>query len=180
MTITVLVVEDEFLIRSLVADYLSDSGFDVHEAESGDEALDYLKTGAAVDVLFTDIELPGSMNGVKLAECARAMRPELPVVYASGGPRTRDMRRPRSARPRFLPKPYDPAEVCTLVAKLAAGGARARAGAYWKLSRRAISSAACRLAAMSCSICLSFWSISASRCSCRLSVSIYCRPRSVV
>jgi two-component system, response regulator PdtaR len=121
MAITVLVVEDEFLIRSLVADYLSDSGFDVHEAESGDEALDYLKSGAAVDVLFTDIELPGSLNGVKLAECARKMRPELPVVYASGGPRTCGVGE-RVPRGRFLPKPYDPAEVCTLLAKLAGPG----------------------------------------------------------
>lgn len=123
MAITVLVVEDEFLIRSLVADYLSDSGFDVHEAESGDEALDYLKTGAAVDVLFTDIELPGSLNGVRLAECARAMRPELPVVYASGGARVGDLRE-RGPRAPFLPKPYDLAEVCSLVAKLAGAGPR--------------------------------------------------------
>jgi len=127
MAITVLVVEDESLIRTLVADYLSDSGFDVHEAESGDEALDYLKTGAAVDVLFTDIELPGSINGVRLAECARAMRPELPVVYASGGTRAGDLRAP-VPRSRFLPKPYDPADVCTLLAKVAAGG-RGRAHA---------------------------------------------------
>ncbi len=119
MTITVLVVEDELLIRSLIADYLSNSGFEVREAESGDEALDYLKTGAAVDVLFTDIELPGSINGVKLAERAREMRPELQVVYASGGARAGDLRRQIPCA-RFLPKPYDPAEVCTLVATLAA------------------------------------------------------------
>lgn len=121
MPIAVLVVEDEALIRSLVADYLSESGFAVHEAESGDEALDYLNSGAEVDVLFTDIELPGSINGVKLAERAREMHPDLPVVYASGGAHAGEIR-PRLPRARFLPKPYDLADVCVLLAKLATAG----------------------------------------------------------
>lgn len=119
--IAVLVVEDEALIRCLVADCLSESGFEVHEAESGDEALDYLRSGAAVDVLFTDIELPGTMNGVKLAERACEMRPELAVVYASGGVRPSDIRT-QVPRSRFMVKPYDPAEVCTLLATLGEAG----------------------------------------------------------
>jgi len=130
MPISVLIVEDEFLIRSLVADCLSESGFAVLEAESGDEALDYLQSGAEVDVLFTDIDLPGSIDGAKLAERARQIYPELPVVYASAGARADDIR-PLLPRARFMPKPYDPAQVCTLLASLAEGnganGAHARA-----------------------------------------------------
>ena len=117
--ISVLIVEDEVLIRSLVADCLSESGFAVHEARTGDEALDLLSSGAEVDVLFTDIELPGSIDGAKLAERARQMRPELSVVYASGAVRAGDIR-PLVPRSRFMPKPYDPADVCTLVARLTA------------------------------------------------------------
>ena len=66
--ISVLVVEDEVMISNLVADCLSESGFRVHEVAAADEALRYFKSGANVDVLFTDINLPGGMNGAELAE----------------------------------------------------------------------------------------------------------------
>ena len=118
MTISVLIVEDEFLIRSLVADCLSERGFAVHEAESGDEALDYLRSGAEVDVLFTDIDLPGSLDGTRLAERARQMKPELAVVYASAGARSGDAG-PPVPRSRFMAKPYDPFHVWKLVASVA-------------------------------------------------------------
>ena len=56
---TVLLVEDEVLISHLVADWLAERGFAVHEAATGDEALDYIDAGGEVDVLFTDVNLPG-------------------------------------------------------------------------------------------------------------------------
>jgi CheY-like chemotaxis protein len=56
----------------------------VHEVTTADEALEYIDSGAAIDVLFTDINLPGGMNGAELATRARQMRPEMPIVYASG------------------------------------------------------------------------------------------------
>ena len=82
--ISVLLVEDEALISLMVSEALSESGFDVHEVGTADEALRYIGAGGAVDVLFTDINLPGSMTGAELAQRVRALRPELPVVYASG------------------------------------------------------------------------------------------------
>ena len=82
--LTVLLVEDEVLISHLVADWLCERGFAVHEVTTGDEALDYIGAGGAVDVLFTDVNLPGSMDGAQLAARVRALRPELPIVYASG------------------------------------------------------------------------------------------------
>ena len=78
--VSVLVVEDEVLISNLVADALSASGFLVHEVTTADEALEYIDSGAAIDVLFTDINLPGGMNGAELATRARQMRPEMPIV----------------------------------------------------------------------------------------------------
>ena len=81
---SVLVVEDEVMISELVTDVLSDNGFAVHAVADGNEALRYLELGAEVDVLFTDINLLGDMDGSVLARRAREQRPELPVVYCSG------------------------------------------------------------------------------------------------
>jgi CheY-like chemotaxis protein len=120
--VSVLLVEDEVLISHLVAEYLSESGFDVHEVTNADAALDYIDSGAAVDVLFTDINLPGSMNGAELAERARRRRPDLPIVYASGRFRASDIG-PMVPRSMFVPKPYDPEQVCTLLARLTMGTA---------------------------------------------------------
>jgi CheY-like chemotaxis protein len=116
---TVLLVEDEVLISHLVADWLAERGFAVHEVTTGDAALDYVEAGGAVDVLFTDVNLPGSMNGAQLAARVRAMRPELPIVYASGRYRAEEIA-PLVPRSVFVPKPYDPAAVCTLLARLTA------------------------------------------------------------
>jgi len=114
---TVLLVEDEVLISSLVADSLLEHGFAVHEAMTADEALRYLDGGGAVDVLLTDVNLPGGMDGAELAARVRARRPEVPVIYASGRYGARDLGGlvPRSV---FLEKPYDPEDVCTLLGRL--------------------------------------------------------------
>lgn len=116
---TVLLVEDEVLILSLVADSLLEHGFAVREATTADEALRYVEGGGPVDVLFTDVNLPGGMDGAELASRVRARRPEVPVVYASGryGRSDLDGLVPHSV---FLQKPYDPDAVCTLLARLAA------------------------------------------------------------
>lgn len=118
--LTVLLVEDEVLISHLVADWLAERGFAVHEVTTGDEALEYIGEGGAVDVLFTDVNLPGSMNGAQLAAHVRALRPELPIVYASGRYRAGEIA-PLVPRSVFVAKPYDPAAVCTLLARLTAG-----------------------------------------------------------
>lgn len=116
---TVLLVEDEQLISQLVAEWLSGRGFAVREAASGDEALAYLGAGGEADVLFTDVNLPGGIDGAELAQRARQMRPDLPIVYASGryGYSNLGSMVPRSM---FVPKPYDPANVCTLLERLTA------------------------------------------------------------
>jgi CheY-like chemotaxis protein len=114
----VLLVEDESLISALVSDALVDQGFAVYAVATAEEALRYLESGAAVDVLFTDINLPGALSGVDLAVKARAMRPDLPIVYASGRYDPSDLK-PMVARSVFLAKPYDPADACTLLGRLA-------------------------------------------------------------
>ncbi|MFN3659220.1 MAG: response regulator [Pseudolabrys sp.] len=115
--IAVLLVEDEVLISNLVAEQLSESGFEVHEAATADEALRYIESGGAIDVLVTDVNLPGDIDGRELAARVRAQRPEIPVVYASGRYQPWDIG-PLVPRSVFMSKPYDPADVCKLVARL--------------------------------------------------------------
>jgi CheY-like chemotaxis protein len=122
MAISILLVEDEALISMLVSDWLNELGFEVREAQTADEALDYIAAGGAVDVLFTDINLPGSMTGAELAQKARALKPDLPVVYASGRYRGGDLDGlvPRSA---FVPKPYDQRKLMHVLEQVAFGTA---------------------------------------------------------
>ena len=116
---TVLLVEDEVLISNLVADWLAERGFAVHEVTTGDDALDYIGGGGEVDVMFTDVNLPGSLDGAQLAERVRQIRPELPIVYASGRFNSTEVA-PLVPRSVFVEKPYDPADVCTLLERLTA------------------------------------------------------------
>jgi len=110
----VLLVEDEFLISAMVADVLTEHGFDVHIAANAKDALQHLTCGAPCDVLFTDINLPGGVDGAVLAQLARQLRPGLPVVYASGLVTAIEQLNavPGST---FVPKPYDPDKVCALL-----------------------------------------------------------------
>lgn len=101
----VLVVEDEFLISEVVCEALREGGFAVHAVGDAETALREIAAGRSVDLLFTDINLPGPMDGAALAVAARQLRPDLPVVYASGRWSLLEVLRtmPRSV---VLPKPY--------------------------------------------------------------------------
>ena len=79
-----LVVEDEVLIRFLVCDVLREAGYDVIEAADGDEALDVLKAGIRVDLMLSDVRMPGSTDGMALLAFVRQNLAELPVIITSG------------------------------------------------------------------------------------------------
>lgn len=79
----VLVVDDEVLIRLVVADTLRDEGYSVIEAASGDEAYELLAAGVPADLMVTDINMPGQLDGIALARAARTLRPELLIVFSS-------------------------------------------------------------------------------------------------
>ena len=81
---SVLLVEDELLVRELASEDLADSGFAVTAASDGDEALGYLRQGQTFDLLFTDIRMPGATDGWQLAREARALLPDIRVIYATG------------------------------------------------------------------------------------------------
>ena len=83
-SIVVLVVEDEPLVRLDIADCLSDEGFDVIEAANADEAINALKANDRIRLLFTDVDMPGSMDGLKLATLASERWPPVSIIVTSG------------------------------------------------------------------------------------------------
>jgi CheY-like chemotaxis protein len=119
--IRVLLVEDEFLVSEWVTGSLEEQGFAVHAVTNAADALRHLDA-ARVDVLFTDINLPGGVDGTTLARRARELLPDLPVVYASAGVNVLDpqVRVPRST---FVPKPYVPALIGRVLANAVKGSA---------------------------------------------------------
>jgi len=81
----ILVVEDEWLVRDVVAQALRDAGWQVIEASTAEDAIALMRTGHRhIDVVFTDIQLAGRLCGWDVAEQCRAARADVPVIYASG------------------------------------------------------------------------------------------------
>jgi CheY-like chemotaxis protein len=118
---TVLVVEDEVLIADMVSDVLTEAGFKVCTVTTAADALRRFAEGMRPDILFTDINLPGEMDGSVLAVCARTLQPDLAVVYASGRKRAEDVKKVPGAV--FMPKPYSPFAMCALLQDIAKGHA---------------------------------------------------------
>jgi CheY-like chemotaxis protein len=104
-----LIVEDEALIRMVAVDAFLEDGFEVLEAEHAAEALLLHQAAAAVHVLFTDVNMPGDMNGIELAEHLKAAAPSLHIIITSALP----ILRPVDHLPAtFVTKPYEPESVC--------------------------------------------------------------------
>lgn len=82
---TMLIVEDEPLIRMCAVDFAEEAGYAALEAKDATEAMTILESGTDVAVLFTDITLPGGMNGLDLADRAAARWPAMRIMLASGG-----------------------------------------------------------------------------------------------
>ena len=102
----VILAEDEGLIRMMMADELGDRGFEVLQAANAEEAIELLGIhGAAVQALFTDIHMPGSVDGLGLAKHTHQHFPKVALVLASGHSNPSPQELPPGSR--FFPKPYD-------------------------------------------------------------------------
>src|ERR1700709_103563 len=99
---TVLVVEDEILIRDMVSEELIDAGFAVVEAGTADQAIAVLEARQDIHLVFTDIDMPGSMDGLKLAAAVRDRWPPIHIIITTG--KARPLEIPANAL--FIPKPY--------------------------------------------------------------------------
>jgi CheY-like chemotaxis protein len=108
---TILIVEDEVLIRFDVADYLRACGYQVIEAVHATEALAVLQSGRRVDLVFSDVQLPGSMDGFGLARWVRAHRPNIKVILTSGVIRSTEIARELCDEGPLEQKPYDPQQL---------------------------------------------------------------------
>jgi CheY-like chemotaxis protein len=113
----VLIVEDEFLIRMTLAEALTEEGFDVVEAATGEEGATALASDPDFALLLTDIQLPGGPDGLTLARSARENRPDLPVIYVTGRPDVMPSAA-QSPRDAIVPKPYLPSEITSIARRL--------------------------------------------------------------
>jgi two-component system, response regulator PdtaR len=103
----VMIVDDDVLERMGASYIFSDAGYRVTEADGADEALRFLESNADVRLLFTDVSMPGSMNGSDLAHQVAARWPRIGIIVTSGRPRPE----PLPLGTRFLAKPYEPPDV---------------------------------------------------------------------
>jgi len=105
----VLVVEDEILLRWTTVSVIDETGFSAFEAGSAVEAISILERRSDVWAVVTDVQMPGSIDGLKLAHLIRVRWPNVKVIVTSGQVRLRDDDMPAGGR--FLHKPYDPAQL---------------------------------------------------------------------
>ena len=127
---TVLVVEDEFLVREIAVCELEDSGFTVVEFPTADDALAHLQSHEGeTAVLFTDVQMPGRLNGLDLVDIVSRSWPQIGVLVTSGGPLVNPAKLPPRAR--FVPKPWRAADIVNRVRGMAdaCGGPAARPAA---------------------------------------------------
>jgi two-component system, response regulator PdtaR len=118
---TILVVEDDILIRMAIADELRERGFDVLEAYNAEEALTLLQSPIPIGLLFTDVQMPGSMDGLELAALVANTHPELKIIITSGNGSLEA--RAVELADAFLLKPYLPNRLCSCIQNLFADDA---------------------------------------------------------
>lgn len=114
---TILVVEDEVLVRMVVAKYLRDCGFQVIEASNAEEAVRALVADGTIRLVFSDVNMPGQMDGIGLARWLRQERPAIKILLASGAGWATDSNIEGTLR---LTKPYSFPEIDRLIRVLLA------------------------------------------------------------
>ena len=111
----VLFVEDEDLIRLIVAETLIEAGLKVIEACNGESALGLLQERCGFDLLLTDVHMPGRFNGIDVALHMRSLWPEVPVVFVTGRPDALHAFGPCGPHDRCILKPYRPTDVLAAI-----------------------------------------------------------------
>ncbi len=114
----ILLVEDEPVIREIMADTLGNAGFEVTATCTADEAAILIADSDRFDVLLTDVTMPGLIDGIGLVEHAREVHPHLPVVFVSGRPDNARRAEAVGQPSAFMPKPYDVDRVISTIDRL--------------------------------------------------------------
>ena len=113
---TVLVVEDEVFVRLDIVDCLEEAGFKAVQAANADQAIGILEARDDIQLVFTDVDMPGSMDGLKLAAYVHDRWPPIKLIIASGHVALQPNQLPSGGR--FFPKPYDRPDVAEAVRQL--------------------------------------------------------------
>lgn len=114
----VLIVEDEMLIRMGAIDLVLSAGYEALDARDADEAIRILEARLDIDLVFTDVQMPGTMDGIKLANYIRGRWPPVRLLVASGNAILEESSLPAGSR--FFAKPYDDHAITDAMAKLLA------------------------------------------------------------
>jgi DNA-binding NtrC family response regulator len=116
--VVVLIVEDDPLVRLIAAEAVAEAGFEALEAENADEAVRVLEQRSDIRIVFTDVDMPGPMDGLKLAIAVRGRWPPIEIIVTSGHRAVAARELP--ARSIFMPKPYRLDSVVETLRRLAA------------------------------------------------------------
>lgn len=117
----VLVVEDSALIRMSAIELVLDAGYEALEAGNADEAIRILESRDDIDLVFTDVQMPGTMDGIKLSHYIRDRWPPVRLIVASGAAILKESMLPTDSR--YFPKPYDSSTISETMARLLADAA---------------------------------------------------------
>jgi DNA-binding NtrC family response regulator len=117
--VAVLVVEDDILLRMSIVQELGDAGFDVFEAENASAAIELLNNNNRIQVMFSDVDMPGGIDGLKLAALVRDRWPPIKIIITSGHHDLSKLVMPEIEI--FLPKPYTPERVVASILEIAEG-----------------------------------------------------------
>jgi len=120
-TTNVLVVEDEMVLRMRAVDIVEDAGFTAVQAVNADEALAILESRSDISLLFSDIQMPGSMDGLKLAHAVHDRWPSIKIILVSGQVRLSDTDKPADSR--FFGKPLEMKQMITELQEMVGAGA---------------------------------------------------------
>src|SRR6476661_2806512 len=118
---TVLVVEDEMVLRMRAVDIVEDAGFNSLEAVNADEALSILESRSDISVLFTDIQMPGTLDGLKLAHAVHKRWPGIKIILVSGQVNLSDADKPTDSR--FFGKPLESGQMIAELQEMVGVGA---------------------------------------------------------
>ncbi len=116
----VLVVEDSTIIRMGAVDLVLSAGYEALEARDADEAIGIMESRTDIDLVFTDVQMPGTMDGIKLSHYIRDRWPPVKLIVASGNAILEESALPMGSR--FFPKPYDDHAITDAMARLLASG----------------------------------------------------------
>jgi two-component system, response regulator PdtaR len=115
----VLIVEDSAIIRMGAIDLVLSAGYEALEASDADEAIRILESRSDIDLVFTDVQMPGTMDGIKLSHYIRGRWPPVKLIVASGAAILEESSLPGGSK--FFPKPYDDQTITDAMARLLSG-----------------------------------------------------------